>query len=295
MEIRQSDLSSYGRCAQEKHLNDLARQGLVPRPANLSRTVFGTIMHHALQTMERLHAEGNPDALEVARSTFAYYWDPEHLPEMAVHHPELLYGIDEWLPRDTYGGMKAKGLACLTTYYELLQTDPTTLLGLEIDFRIPIDLSAYGAPGDHFVKGTIDRLQMRRRNRHPIIEVRDFKTGKQKWGLRWNNQFTVYNWATLQQEFWTPWPDADERWQLYQDWPRRGEWWNVSENKAHDCGWRGEADYERMKIALAEYVKANEANVFPLTLGGETCRFCDFKDGTCGGVPVPAEDYGKPL
>lgn len=304
MEIRQSDLSSYGRCAQQKRLYDMARAGLVKRPSNLSATVFGTIMHHALQTLERLHAEGRADALEVAKSTFAHYWDPEHLPEMAVHHPELVHGIDEWLPKQTYGGLRMKGLRCLDDYYALLRTDTGTLLGLELDFRVPIDLTAQGVPGfdkvrgdggQHYLKGTIDKLMMRRFNRKPYLSIEDFKTGKQQWNLRYNNQFTVYSFASLQRAFWDPWDEqAQERFEFYLDWPRRGNWFNVSEVKGHDAGWRGPQDYERMKVALAEYVKANEADVFPLTLTGETCKFCAFRDGTCGGIPVPDESYGKP-
>lgn len=305
MEIRQSDLSSYARCAQQKRLYDMARQGLVKRPNNLSATVFGTVMHHALQTLERLHAEKNADPLGVAKSTFAHYWDPEHLPEMAVHHPELVHGIDEWLPRQTYGGLKMKGLRCLEDYYSLLRTDITgTLLGLEIEFRVPIDLASYGVPdfdkvrgdgGQHYLKGTIDKLMMRRYNRKPYISIEDFKTGKQQTWLRHNNQFTVYSFASLQPEFWTPWGDqAQERYEFYKDWARRGNWFNVSEVKGHDAGWRGPQDYERMKLALAEYVRANEVQVFPLTLTGEVCRYCDFRDGTCGGIAVPEENHGRP-
>lgn len=293
MDIRQSDLASYARCPQQKHLKDLAKAGLVKRPSNLSRTVYGTVMHHAVQIMETLHAQGDPNALEVAKSTFAHYWMPENLPELGQlgGHPELVHGIDEWLPRDTYGGMRAKGLQAITDYYELLCSDDGLLLALEINFRVPIDLGPYG---QHVLTGTADRVAIRKYLRKPYISVEDLKTGRQPTYLRYSLQWTVYCWASLQPEFWADFPDADERWQLYSGWARRGRWIDLRENKIKDCGWRAEADYARMFVALQEYVRAVEADIYPLSISGETCLWCDFRDGTCGGVPVPEETDGRP-
>lgn len=251
-------------------------------------------MHHALQTLERLYAEGHSDPLGVAKSTFAYYWDPEHLPELGSlgGHPELVHGIDEWLPRQNYGGLRAKGLKALEDYFSLLRTDTdATLLALELNFRLPIDLDELGT---HFVTGTADRVALRRYYRKPYVSIEDFKTGKQQTYLRYNVQFTVYCWASLQRDFWKDFPDADERWQLYANWARRGRWFDVAHNKPVDAGWRAAADYARMKVALKEYVKANNADSFPLTMKGDVCLYCDFRDGTCGGVAVPDEDAGKP-
>lgn len=296
MIIRQSDLASYARCPQQKHLYDEAREGRVKRPSNLSGTVYGTVMHHALQTLERLHSEGNPDTLAIAKSTFVHYWMPEGIVDLGNlgGHPELVHGIDEWLPRQSYGGLRIKGLRCLDDYYELLRTDTGKLLALELDFLVDVDLSEYGI-GHHQVKGTLDRLALRKYQKSWYLSIEDFKTGKQQTYLRYNNQFTVYSWASLQPDFWLPWgADANDRWQEFLPLARRGRWFNVSENKPHDAGWRAEADYSRMKLALAEYVKANNHDVFPLSLSGATCLYCDFRDGTCGGVPVPDEDEGRP-
>ena len=292
MEIRQSDLAAYGRCAQQKKLYGDAEQGLAPRPANLSRTVYGTVMHHALHVMERMHAAGDPAALQTASATFAHYWMPENLPDLAAEHPELVHGIDEWLPRDTYGGLRQRGLKALNDYHEQLLVDDGVLLALEVHFRVPIDLDEVG---QHYLVGTADRLAIRKYLRKPYLSVEDFKTGKAPTYLRYNAQFTAYSWATTQREFWEPWEEqADERWQAYSGWARRGRWIDMRENKVKDAGWRGEVDYARLKVALKEYVKANEANSFPLTMTGETCLYCPFKKGTCGGVAVPDEEYGKP-
>lgn len=293
MRIRQSDLASYGRCAQQKKLYDLARDGLVKRPSNLSRTVYGTVMHHAVQVMETQHAQGDARALAVAIATFVHYWNPENLPDLAEQHPELIHGIDEWLPRDTYGGMRQRGIRALEDYFHgTLDGDPDPLLALELNFEVPIDLGAN--VGQHLVTGTVDRLALRRHTRKPYVSVEDFKTGRQPTYLRYHLQFTIYCWATTQPAFWREFPDGDERCATYADWARRGRWIDLRENKLKDAGWRGEADYGRMFVALREYVRACEADVYPLTVTGETCLHCAFRDGTCGGIPVPDEDEGSP-
>lgn len=294
MRIRQSDLASYGRCAQQKKLYDLARSGQVPRPMNLSRTVYGTVVHHALQTLERLHAEGDPKALDVAVATFTYYWNPEHLPELGLDpaHAELVHGIDEWLPRDTYGGLRNRGIRALEDYFHgMLKDDQDPLLALELNFEVPVDL---GVHGQHVLTGTVDRLALRRHAGKPYVSIEDFKTGKQPVFLRYHTQWTVYSYASLQPEFWREFPDGEQRCQSYGNWARRGWWIDMRENKRKDCGWRAQADYDRLFVALAEYVRAVDADIYPLTMTGETCLHCDFRNGICGGVPVPAEDDGKP-
>ena len=292
MRIRQSSLSSYGRCAQQKKLDDLAGQGIGPRRSNLSRTVYGTVMHHALQTLESDYHAGSGTALERAKSTFAYYWMPDNLPELAaLGNAELVHGIDEWLPRDTYGGMRSRGLKALEDYYDLLTSDDGQLLALELFFEVPIDLEEMG---QHTLSGTVDRLAIRRFKAKPYLSIEDFKTGKQPPWLRYSVQWTVYSYAARHLEFWQPWGDqAEERWQTYLGWAHRGTWIDIRLNKRVDAGWRSEQDYARLKVALKEYVKAVEADIYPLTLTGETCLYCPFKK-TCGGVPVPDEDAGKP-
>jgi hypothetical protein len=36
-------------------------------------------------------------------------------------------------------------------------------------------------------------------------------------------------------------------------------------------------------------------NIYPLSIVGEVCEYCAFREGICGGVPVPAETYGKEI
>lgn len=309
--IRQSDLGSYQRCAQQKKLRDGAKEGRVPED-NLSATVYGTVMHHAVQVMETLHHQGREDALDVALATFAHYWMPENIGELEPG------GITIWIPRQTYGGLRERGFRNLRDYYDILKGDDATLLALEYQFAVPYVI--YGV--EHTLTGTIDRLAVRHYKAYPYISVEDFKTGKQPTYLRFHHQWTVYSYATTRPEFWENFPpetvqaimamlarkrkksklfddglDGGSGW-VTADVPllaRRGRWINLKENSITDAGWRGEQDYARLHVALREYVKAVEADVYPLTLSGETCLYCPFAyNGACGGVPVPSEDEGRP-
>ena len=121
-------------------------------------------------------------------------------------------------------------------------------------------------------------------------------TGKRPYHLRYLTQWTVYSYASTRPEFWTTFGElidpvvaalrSKRRKHQYALWddgsglpmiPRRGRWINLSQDNVvslHDVGWRTNHDYARMHIQLREYVNAHKANVFPLTLSGETCHYC---------------------
>lgn len=284
MRIRQSDLASYARCARQKKHHDEAKAGTGPQPRQLSATAFGTVVHHAVQVLETMHDAEDPAALDTALATFAHYWMPENI-------GELTEPVDEWLPRQTYGGLRDRGIHTIRDYYALLVQDTEAkLLALELTFEVPIDL---GPVGIHILTGTIDRLSIRKYKRIPYINVEDFKTGRQPTYLRYSPQWTVYAWASLQREFWDPWPDANERWKASLNLARRGTWIDLAKNKRVDAGWRSEQDYGRLKVALAEYVRAVQSDIYPLSMSGENCLYCPFRE-TCGGIPLPDEDAGRP-
>lgn len=281
--IRQSDLSSYARCAQQKKLSDLSRRGELPPERLLSATVFGTVIHHALNVLETYFHQGRDDALDVALATFAHYWEPENIGQVADGQ------VDEWMRGHTYGGLRRKGLQVIKDRYEFLQTDTGKLLALEIGFNIPYVLDGR----QHTIHGTADRLSVRRGPKGKFLNIEDFKSGRRKTFLRYDVQFTVYSWATTQREFWSPWENGDELWELHSQMGRRGTWIDVVKGKRVDAGWRGEQDYARMDVALREYVKAVEFDVYPLAMQGDVCVWCPHRDN-CGGVAVPDEDYGRP-
>lgn len=310
--IRQSDLSSWARCQLQKFYYDRARANPdATQPKSLSATVYGTVVHYALMLLERLHHEGREDALDVAVATFEHYWLPENLWSLTGE------GIDEWLPRQTYAGLKARGRIAITDYYRLLAKDDQKLLGLEYQFAVPIQI------GDriHTITGTVDRLSVRRHYRKPYLAIEDFKTGKQPTYLRWNVQGSAYGYASTQPEFWQGWAESgcdefeafpsdtiDSIAEFFTSWgyrlhegvdgsepmaSRRFRWINMQEIKVADGGWRTERDYARLKLAVDAYVRACEAGIYSVNNTGEVCMYCAFKKD-CGGVGLPHEKAGAP-
>lgn len=105
-------------------------------------------------------------------------------------------------------------------------------------------------------------------------------------------------WATTQQKFWTDAWGEDEGLDLHDQFrllARRGTWVSLKNGvDRQDAGWRGPQDYARFWAAIHEYIKAVEADVYPLSLTGAVCFYCKFREGICGGVAVPDEDHGRP-
>lgn len=263
----------------------MQRGGLLAQaPEQLSRTAFGTVIHHALHAMEKAFHEGAPDPLGHAKATFEYYWNQANIHLLTPR-------VTIWCARDTWSGMLRKGLANLELYWMRLQRDNGRLLGLEVSFTLPYWLDGE----EHELHGTMDRLSLRKGASGPFLNIEDYKSGKDYIKLRWNLQFTIYSWATMQPAFWEQgaWAGHDLG-HLYSRIPRRGTWISVQRGvKRSDAGYRGAQDFARMDAALREYVKATRADVFPLSIVGEVCEYCPFQSGICGGVPVPAEDYGR--
>jgi hypothetical protein len=308
--IRQSDLSAWERCQQQAVYYQAAKADpTAPQGVALSATVYGTVVHYAMLNMEKLHHEGDEDALDVGIATFLHYWDPENIEQIAEK-------IDRWLPRQTYGSLRDRGREAITTYYKLLTKEDSRLLGLEYQFTVPL----LGIDGrQHTLTGTVDRLSIKRFYGTPYISIDDFKTGKQPTYLRYHIQGTCYAYASLQPEFWQSeqHPSFDDatlaalerafagnRYKLHDGTrledetitevaSRRFRWINLQTVKFADGGWRGPIDYERMRTTVTKYVDAHESNVFSLNLTGEICVYCPFND-TCTGLGIADEDHGAP-
>lgn len=300
MRIRQSDLNSFARCARQTQLNNVAEQR-GERQKNLSATAFGTVIHHALQTLEERHWAGEADACDVAVATFEHYWNPTNIDALVPG------GVDVWLPRQTYGGLLIRGRNNLRAYFEALQHDAGHLLALEHTFEVP------WPPAD-VITGTVDRLALRvDARRRPYLSIDDFKSGQKPTHLRHALQWTVYAWASLHPQFWDAWdpahlaevsePVAKRGFALYRDGsglpiiPRRGRWIAVRESfGVHDTGWRTEADFQRMADAINAYVGATQRlAIFPLSISGAVCTYCPhLYSGLCGGTPFDRNAEGQP-
>lgn len=309
--IRQSDISSWAYCQLRKFYEDSARRDPnADQPARLSATQFGSVVHFAVMQMEKAHHEGREDALQVGLTTFEYYWHPENIG--AITEP-----VNEWLPRDTYGGLRERGQSLLRTYYGVFTKDDSYLLGLEYEFAVPMTVNGRL----HTLTGTVDRLSIRRHHLKPYISVDDLKTGKRPFYLRYNTQGGFYAYATTLPEFWTGWPDSgcealdtfgdeligslDDRFASWgyklhrgSHWElplasRRFRWIDLKDIKFVDGGWRVEQDYGRLALAVDAYVSACEAGVYAVNTVGEVCRYCSFRN-TCAGVGLPRESIGAP-
>ncbi len=307
MRIRQSDLNSFARCAHQVRLNREADADGT-RQQNLSATAFGTVVHHALQVLEERHWAGDDNALPVAVATFEYYWHPDNIGQLVPG------GVDVWLPRQTFGGLMIRGRDNLRAYYDSLVHDAGHLLALEHTFEVPWP----GAVDEwteepHTLTGTVDRLALRLdARRKPYLSVDDFKSGQKPTYLRHALQWTVYSWASLDPGFWQAWPQADlaalteplatRGFALFRDGsglpiiPRRGRWIAVRDAFGiHDVGWRTQADFDRMAVAIDAYIAAVEAGIYPLSISGAVCTYCPhLYSGRCGGTPFSKDDEGKP-
>ncbi len=301
--IRQSDLASFARCAMQVRLNSLlAQQG--QRERNLSATAFGTVVHHCAQVMEELHHGGAANVEERVVRTFEHFWHPDNIHELVPG------GIDVWLPRQTFGSLMIRGRDNLRAYYQNLLLDKGMLLALEHQFVVPWDAPLF--PGT-VVTGTVDRLALRLDSRKkPYLSVEDFKTGIKPTYLRHALQWTVYAWASLQPAFWLEWPKEDlaqlqgplqrKGYALFEDGsglpviPRRGRWIALRDAFGiHDAGWRTQADFARMHLALEQYIRAVQADIYPLSISGQVCTYCPHLfSGDCGGIPFEQNEEGLP-
>lgn len=283
--VRQSDLASYARCAQQKKLTDLSRAGLLAKPEQLSMTAYGSVLHYAVHVLEKLTYEKRADALDRAHATFDYYWQPANI-------AQICEPVTIWAARQTYSGLLRKGHQSLDLFAKHLKGDQSKLLGLEVEFNLPFELDGE----QHTFHGTMDRLSLRKTTSATYVNVEDYKTGQDYKHLRWNAQFSGYCWATTQEAFWEPWgAEGPRMYQRFHLMARRGTWVSLRNGvDRQDAGWRGPQDYARFWACIREYVKAVKADIYPLSLKGDVCEFCRYREGLCGGVSVPDPEHGRP-
>ena len=311
--VRQSDLSAWSRCQLQKFYYDQARDNPdAPQPQALSATVYGSVMHYAVMQMEQAMHAGRDDALQLGLATFEHYWHPENVELIAER-------VTEWLPRQTYGGLRERGKRVLTDYYDILRTEDSFLLALEYEFAVPLVIDDV----THTLTGTIDRLSIRKHYTKPYVSLDDNKTGKQHTYLRYNMQGTAYAYASTRPEFWDGWAESGkdglEHFDvetaariafMFDSWgyrlhagqtsradkplaSRRFRWINLQELKYVDGGWRNDRDYARLHLAVDAYLRGCEAGIYSVNTTGEICRYCPFRK-TCGGLGLPDENAGQP-
>lgn len=289
----QSDLASWARCAAQVGYR---RAGL-PDKTN-SAAAYGSVMHHALEVLDRQLHEGTPfeAALNMALETFTYYWSPLHIEAITTPVPE-----DGWLPRQGYSELRLRGLDTIRKFADLKRFDSSTLLATEYPFIVPLPGTWDDELGEpHWLAGAIDRLAFKRVGRINSLEIQDYKTGKPSTHLRYNLQFSGYGLASLQREFWVGargeegfGAAGEELFERFKNAGRRGTWIDLRNIKFVDAGWRGPVDYNRFTLAVEQMHASIKADIFPLSINGENCRYCPYRS-ICGGTGLPDENHGKP-
>lgn len=243
-----------------------------------SRMTFGICVHAAL---EQYNIDGDGPA---AVALFTDLWDN---PEKINATPEV------WPKGTTHGGFREKGIEVIKTYHEKQGWESRIILAQEHKFLVPM--------GKHELQGVVDLLEIRKSGRGKnVLRIVDYKTGSKqpyKTDLRLNLQFTIYDYASRQKEFWVGngpdypplAPNGEELWEKYKDMPRRGIYFHLLGCKEIDAGERDEIDFMRLYRAVSEIARADELKVYVPCISGETCHFCDFTE-PCG-VRIPEQQY----
>lgn len=271
MRLSVSRLKAYSRCPLA---HKLERDGAARKV--LSRTAYGSVMHVALLDLEKRRD------LAHAQQVFAYYWHPSHIDEVTHEGP-----VTEWMQAgrepDTYGLLRARGLAALEAYWKKAEHDADEILGLEYEFWVPV-----GTRREHVLHGIIDRLSWNYHSgRAPQLNIRDYKTGRKPEALRYDLQFTGYDYASRQPEFWDQMsPNDAARCRAFfgrGDTLRTNTWIDLSTAKVtySNAGERDREDFARLHYAADQLAAAYEHDIFPPTISGAACRFCEYRGTSC--------------
>lgn len=302
MLLHASDLVAWGRCAAQYGYR---RAGLASKTN--SAAAYGSVMHVAIEVLERRLWELRPlhpnstafrdeyaRAVDEALATFWFYWHPHNIDKVCEPVPP-----DGWLPRTGYAELRQKGAEAIRQYADLRRTSDDELLALEYAFVVPLHGTwdeVEGGP--HYLGGTVDRLAIKHYSGQPTVGIDDFKTSMyEPRFLRHNLQFTAYSYASLQPEFWVG-SHGEEGFGPKRGQPlyertkllgRRSTWISLQKVKFIDAGVRGDIDYRRLALAIEQLAASVRADIFPLSISGENCRWCEFRS-ICGGTGIATEE-----
>jgi len=238
----------------------------LPRKMNSAAT-FGVCIHHALKVYN------DNDDLEQAIHAFETTWS----------NPEQLDAVpDTWNKRQTFGGMRERGVNILREYHESLKWEVREVVATEHEFLVPF--------GEFELHGFIDLVEIRKNERGvEELKVIDYKTNSaapKVSALPFNVQFTTYVFAALQPEFWLSLPKAV--WQRAHTLPVRGYWHQLNGGREYHVGVRDDDDFMRLYRVAREIQNAVDSGVYVPNISGDSCGFCSFHE-PCG-LPIPKTD-----
>jgi CRISPR/Cas system-associated exonuclease Cas4 (RecB family) len=241
----------------------------LPEPENAA-ALFGTCLHSA---MEVLINEKDPDkALQV----FNTGWKNAE--------------PDKWPLFTSFSNYQKTGEQSVKAVWEKIRWGDRDLIKTEHRFLVPF--------GDHELEGTVDWIYLRKnKSGKEVLIIEDHKSSSRqptKMMLRHDIQFTVYDIASQQPEFWfgngdgfPPIPDADRLWKKVEGIPRIPIWHHLRGPKEIGAGQRNEGDFRRLYRVINEIEKSLDREVFVPNISGSTCSYCSFTD-PCG-VEVPED------
>lgn len=251
-------------------------QDRLPRKAN-AFAVFGSCVHHSLSVYNETN--GN---IQAALDDFTTIW---HAPE------KIGLPIEVWPRGINYNGSRERGIGMLNGYHEKQELEPRDIIAIEHKFLVPF--------GSYEIQGIVDLAEVKTSGRGKnILRVVDYKTNKKspfRNALNVNIQFTLYDFAVRQKEFWVgngpEFPALENGaywWEFLKDMPKRGIWYHLETHKEFDVGVRDDLDYKRAYRACQMIERAFEHNVFVPNISGDSCGFCPYKV-ECG-LPVERFD-----
>ena len=237
----------------------------LPRSQSAAAT-FGSCVHKGLEV---LCLTGKVD------NAIAVFKDRWTNPERYNIAPET------WPKGTTFGSYMGKGIAAIQAYHDKNKWMKHTLIASEHGFVVPF--------GDFELTGYVDMLDFAKdKSGRETVRITDFKTNaRAPWvgALRLNIQFSIYDYASRQPEFWTGSgpdfpgiPNGEWLYETSKDMPRHNSWYGVMQGKEWDAGERDENDYLRLYRVAKEIEKAIEHDVFVPNISGDSCRFCPFID-----------------
>lgn len=249
-----------------------------------AKAVFGKCVHAALE-----YYNNSGGDVDTAIKIFLNYWhNPEKIgsPNDRIRWPSHI-GY-------TFGSLKNRGIQIVQWMHDNQRWDDREVVATEHPFVVPF--------GPFELTGFVDLLELRKSgNGHTILKIVDYKTAARrpnKAELSLDPQFTIYDYASRQREFWCGWPLPDGTidprfpglpngewlYELHKTTPRRSIWFHLWDPKEIDCGTHDEADYGRLFRVCEQIRRAEQLQVFVPKIG-DACLFCDFTE-ICPTEPV---------
>lgn len=256
MKVSASQLRSWQNCSLEAKFSYIDKRGR----STGSAAWFGTIVHEALDSMNK------GTSLEDAQDYL--------LSRLQSEQP------DYWNRRTTLNNYLEQGPAMLASYEEYRKFSPVDVIASE--FRFMVDI------GEHQLSGIVDAIELP--HDHSVLRLIDYKTGRRPIfdTLHLDVQFLIYQYASMQREFWVGYPgeekryhgieDGEELFEKFSTIPREAYWFDLKAGEPIFVGEKTGRDFARLYRLIEQVARAIEYDVYVPTLNGDTCTICDHTD-----------------